>query len=251
MADTAATDFDAKLKALESSFDLKLTQQQKAFDDKIAELKAERQEELQAYYGNEGDFLVKGAQNITTKRIFNRFYFAHTDDEIQILKTALDSPIYDIRDGKGYDQGVVGGTWGTLDDVMKQSKYKNTYIYDNVSGTLYYNDNGALVELVTNSITSRTFSVEGNGSYRFLLAHPLMRDVRILVQDNTKNRPEPLYVATEGLCTVSYDAEGIDIVNETSDKLDVTLYYKGGIGAETIDYSDRVTAYVKEQGGSH
>lgn len=251
MADTTATDFDTKLRALESSFDLKLTQLQKSYDEKLEALKAEHQEELQAYYGNEGDFLVKGAQNITTKRIFNRFHFAHTNDEIQILKTALMSPIYDIRDGKGYDQGVVGGTWGTLDDVMKQTKYNNTYIYDNVSGTLYFNDNGTLVELVTNSITSRTFSVESNGSYRFLLSHPLMRDVRILVQDSTKSRPEPLYVAAEGLCTISYDAEGIDVVNETSTKIDVTLYYKGGIGAETIDYSDRATAYVKEQGGSH
>lgn len=193
-----------------------------------------------------GEYLIKLGQKIYSRAIFKPMYFTYTDNEIELHKQFNNFPIYDIRNDIVYEAGLTDLESIPRENGMKLQEYQNTFIFDKVTSTLYYNDAGHLTHLITDAVASRQVKLEPYGSFRVPIANPLKRDVRILVKDNTKEKQGPLFVAAEGLCTVSYDSEGFEVFNETEDYLDVMLNYKAEIGAETIDFKDRATAYVKE-----
>lgn len=183
--------------------------------------------------GTEGSFLAKGKTNITSKSILTKMFFARTDEDIQHHKNLLNSPIYDIRDGKMYVfPKMIGQKWLQIDNAMKEPKYLNAFIFDTSNNTLFFNDGGNLQEIITTMVVTDSFKIPGNGDFRVPLSHPLTRDVKVLVKDNTNKERGPLMVAAEGLCTVAYDNDGVDIFNETDNAVDIEISYKADLGSE-------------------
>lgn len=191
------------------------------------------------------EYLTKIGQKIYSRAIFKPMYFTHTDEEVELHKQFNNFPIYDIRKDVVYEAGLTDMDFITREHGMELQEYRNTFIFDKVTSTLYYNQSGLLIRLITEAVASRQVQLEPGGSFRMPIADPLKRDVQVLVKDNLKEDRGPIFVASEGLCTISYDSEGFEVFNETEASLDIMLNYKAEIGAETIDFKSRAEDYVK------
>lgn len=97
--------------------------------------------------GQDNQFVYKNGEDLYTKRIFSFFNTASTEEEFLSLKTQNKSPIYYRVDNNIYESS--GSDWIAIEDGLSNTNYNNIYLFDPEHGSFYFNDNGSLINILS------------------------------------------------------------------------------------------------------
>ena len=112
--------------------------------------------------GQDNQFVYKNGEDLYTKRIFSFFNTASTEEEFLSLKTQNKSPIYYRVDNNIYE--VSGSDWIAIEDGLSNTNYNNIYLFDPKHGSFYFNDNGSLINILSQDDMDKGLSL-GNWSF--------------------------------------------------------------------------------------
>lgn len=112
--------------------------------------------------GQDNQFVYKNGEDLYTKRIFSFFNTASTEEEFLSLKTQNKSPIYYRVDNNIYE--VSGSDWIAVEDGLSNTNYNNIYLFDPKHGSFYFNDNGSLINILSQDDMDKGLSL-GNWSF--------------------------------------------------------------------------------------
>lgn len=112
--------------------------------------------------GQDNQFVYKNGEDLYTKRIFSFFNTASTEEEFLSLKTQNKSPIYYRVDNNIYEAS--GSDWIAIEDGLSNTNYNNIYLFDPKHGSFYFNDNGSLINILSQDDMDKGLSL-GNWSF--------------------------------------------------------------------------------------
>lgn len=112
--------------------------------------------------GQDNQFVYKNGEDLYTKRIFSFFNTASTEEEFLSLKTQNKSPIYYRVDNNIYEAS--GSDWIAIEDGLSNVNYNNIYLFDPKHGSFYFNDNGSLINILSQDDMDKGLSL-GNWSF--------------------------------------------------------------------------------------
>ena len=127
--------------------------------------------------GSNGDFIYKNNDYLSTKPIFNFISIANTPEDVANLQALNKNLIYDKTNDILYKATTVDETdsgentystvWQEVDDALLNNEFVSSFMYDSDNnGTLYFNNIGTLLELITFKdlkVGSWSFSTSSDG----------------------------------------------------------------------------------------
>lgn len=204
----------------------------------------------------QGQYLSVIRQKIATKPLVNRVDIAKTEREFNSLKKGKRRNIY--YDGKVYSgseiivpkvneeeltkeelaewnrQKEAGFYYTANEEGLLNEELNSSFIWDENSMRLYFNENGILSILPVNTSVNDTqsseeFSLLANETRDYEIEDPILRDAKVFVLDDDKESATyQKWINAEGVCTLAFGSHALTIKNDTENNLTIKVVYYGG-----------------------
>ena len=203
----------------------------------------------------QGQYLSVIKQEIATKPLVNRVDIAKTEREFNSLKEGKRRSIY--YDGKVYSgseiapevnegelteeelaewnrQKEAGFYYTANEEGLLSEELNSSFIWDENSMRLYFNENGNLSILPVNTSANDTqsseeFSLLANETRDYEIEDPILRDAKVFVlDDDEESATYQKWINAEGVCTLAFGSHALTIKNDTENNLTIKVVYYGG-----------------------
>lgn len=167
----------------------------------------------------------------STKSIMSFWAFVTTNEELEAEKVKKTKFIFDKPNRTLYtatpkeDTGEI--EYKKNEAPLNDPKFMSTFIYDLVNNILYYNNEELLEMSFSQKQKTKDIIISANNSSTANINAALYSGLQVLVLDeDPSSRTNGKYINSEGVVTISYDANQVSLYNDTLKELKIRLLYR-------------------------